>query len=221
MGPNYDSQKSIASRFRQNRIVPLMGMIDAVFQQYGSVNIIGIGDTEKYWGIVPMQYLDDRHVNITIVNLHGTAIPKDHGPFKFIEADGCDLRGVDDKLFHIAHSNSVVEHVSDWARMVQFAKELARVSKQYVVQTPNYWFPIEPHCFTPCFHWLPKPIRVGLVFNFQLGHWRKAATVDDAMPVVESARLLGKRMLQALFSEANFLTEKFFWIPKSYIAIKK
>ena len=218
---NYGSQKSIASRFRQNRIVPLLEMIDAVFHQNGSVNIIDIGGTEKYWGIVPRQYLDEHHVNITIVNFPGTAMPEDHGPFKFIEADGCNLRGIDDKSFHIAHSNSVVEHVGDWLRMVQFAKELSRVSKQCFVQTPNYWFPIEPHCLMPCFHWLPKPIRVRLVLHFQLGYWRKATSIDDAMRVVESARLLNKRMFQALFKEATLLTERFFWIPKSFIAIKK
>jgi len=81
---------------------------------------------------------------------------KDHGPFKFFEADGCNLAAFADHSFDIAHSNSVLEHVGSWARMVQFAKEVSRVSEKYFVQTPNYWFPIEPHFVTPFFQWFPK-----------------------------------------------------------------
>jgi hypothetical protein len=218
---NYDSQKSVGSKLRAKRIAPLLEMIEATFNEHGSVNVIDLGGTEKYWGIVPRQYLDEHNVNITIVNLPGTLKPKDHGPFKFVEADACDLAGFDDKSFHIAHSNSVVEHVGDWKRMVQFAKELSRVSQRCFVQTPNYWFPIEPHCMTPIFHWLPKSIRIWLVLHFQLGHWRKAASVDEAVQIVESARLLNRKMFQELFRDAHVLTERFFWLPNSFIAIKK
>lgn len=218
---NYDSQESVGSKLRARRIGPLLEMMEAVFNENGSVSIIDIGGTENYWGIVPRKYLDDRNVNITIVNIPGSAMARDHGPFKFVEADGCDLSGFHDESFHIAHSNSVVEHVGDWARMVQFAKEVSRVSKKYFVQTPNYWFPVEPHCMTPFFHWLPKPTRLWLVSHFQLGHWSKAASIDEAVRIVESARLLNKKMVQGLFLDANVLTEKLFFMPKSFIAIRK
>lgn len=218
---NYGNRKSIGSKFRANRITPLLNMIEAVFNEHGSVNILDIGGTDKYWNIVPRQYLDARNVHITIVNLPRSAMSKDYGPFKFFEADGCDLARFADKSFHIAHSNSVVEHVGDWERMVQFAKELSRVSQQYFVQTPNFWFPIEPHCMTPCFHWFPKPSRIWLVSHFELGHWRKAESIDEAARIVESARLLDKAMLQELFKDAHVLTERFFGLPKSLIAVKK
>ena len=166
---SYANQKSLGSKLRAKRIAPLLEMVKDVFNEHGAVNIIDIGGTEGYWNIVPRQYLDEHNVKITIVNLPGTVMPKDHGPFKFVGADGCDLAGFSDRSFHIAHSNSVVEHVGDWGRMVQFAKELSRVSSKYFVQTPNYWFPIDPHCMMPFFHWLPKPIRIWLVLRFQLG----------------------------------------------------
>ncbi|MDY7015372.1 MAG: class I SAM-dependent methyltransferase [Cyanobacteriota bacterium] len=196
-------------------------MIEAIFNENGAVNIIDIGGTEQYWGIIPREYLEERNVKIVIVNVPGTPIPQDRGPFKFIEADGCALTEFGDRAFHIAHSNSVIEHVGDWERMVQFSKEVSRVSTQYFVQTPNYWFPIEPHGVTPFFHWLPKPIRIGLVSNFQLGHWQKANSIDEAVRIVESARLLTKPMFQSLFKDATILTERFFGLPKSFIAIKK
>lgn len=174
----------------------------------------------KYWGIISNKYLSDHNVKITVVNLPGRSMPEDHGPFRFIEADACDLTRFKDKLFDIAHSNSVIEHVGDWGRMVAFAEELRRVSKCYFCQTPNYWFPIEPHCMTPFFHWLPKPIRLWLVSHFQLGHWRKAASIDDSVRIVESARLLNKKMLQALFADGYIVTERLLFLPKSFVAIR-
>jgi hypothetical protein len=221
MFTNYDSQKSVGSKLRARRIGPLLEMMKAVFEQYGFVSVIDIGGTVNYWGIVPRQFIDDHKVTITIVNLPGTGMTQDHGPFKFVEADGCDLSGFRDESFHIAHSNSVVEHVGDWARMVQFGKEVSRVSKKYFVQTPNYWFPVEPHCMTPFFHWLPKPTRFWLVSHFQLGHWSRATSIDEAVRSVESARLLNKKMFQGLFRDADVLTEKLLFMSKSFVAIKK
>jgi hypothetical protein len=218
---NYNRQDSIGSKLRAKRIAPLLDMIEVVYNEYQFVNIIDIGGTEKYWGIIPREYLDKHNVVITIVNLPKKTVPKDHGHFRFVTADGCDLADYDDRSFHIAHSNSVIEHVGDWKRMVSFAKELSRVAPRYFVQTPNYWFPIEPHYMMPFFHWLPKPLRVWLVLNFQLGFFRKAATIDEAMRMIEGARLLNRKMLQELFQDSNILTERFFLLPKSFVAVKR
>jgi hypothetical protein len=218
---NYDSPKSVGSKLRAKRIAPLLDMIEEVFKVHGYVNLIDIGGTEQYWSLVPMQYLLDRKVKITIVNIPGSLLPKDHGPFTFAESDGCDLACFKDRSFHIAHSNSVVEHVGDWGRQLQFAKELERVSPAYFVQTPNFWFPIEPHFMTPFFHWLPKPMRMWLVTHFRLGHFKKAESVGEAVMLAEHARLLTHEMMQYLFKDAEILTERFFGLPKSFIAVKK
>ena len=218
---NYDSAASIGSKLRAKRVAPLLRMIDAVFDEHGTVNIVDIGGTERYWGIVPKTYLEERNVYITIVNLPAAAMPTDHGRFKFIGGDACDLAFLPDKSFHIAHSNSVVEHVGDWRRMVEFAKELTRVAERYFVQTPNYWFPIEPHCMTPFFHWLPKPARIWLVSHWRLGHWKRAGSIDEAVRIVESARLLNRKMFQELFRDAAVLTERLLLLPKSFIAIQE
>ena len=217
---NYQNQNSIGSILRRKRLAPLLKMIEFAFKQYGFVNIIDIGGTETYWNIVSEQFLDKCNVSITIVNLLKSEIVNDHGRFKFIAADACDLSALEDYSFHIAHSNSVVEHVGDWNRMQSFAKEISRIGRKFFVQTPNYWFPIEPHCMTPFFHWLPKPIRIWLVYHFQLGHWKKAESVDDAIQIVESARLLNRAMFQTLFKDANIVTEWLFFLPKSFIAIR-
>ncbi len=218
---NYNSTNSLGSKLRAKRIAPLLEMIAEVFEKYGCVDIIDIGGTGEYWNIVDKHYLDEHKVSITIVNLPGTKMPEDYGIFKFFEADACDLKCFDDSSFHIAHSNSVVEHVGDWGRMVLYAREFARVSQKYYVQTPNYWFPIEPHFMAPFYHWLPKPIRIWLVLHFQLGHKKKATSIDEAVRTVESARLLNKKMFQALFSDSFIVTERLFGLPKSFIGIKR
>lgn len=218
---NYDSQGSVGSRLRKKRVGPLLEMIDSVFEEKGSVRIVDLGGAENYWDILSEQYLSSHNVEITIVNLPGTSMPDDHGSFRFVAADACNLAEMEDESFHIAHSNSVVEHVGDWMRMVAFANELSRVSKRYFVQTPNFWFPVEPHCMTPFFHWLPKPMRLWLVSKFRLGHWKKASSVDESVRIVERARLLNKKMLQALFEDGTILTERFWGLPKSFVVIKR
>ncbi len=222
---NYDTKGSLGSRLRAKRVKPLLQMIEETFARKGGVSIIDVGGTAKYWNIVSRQYLISRNVTIKILNVgdsHDAALDRGtKGPFSFATGDGCNLREYGDGVFDIAHSNSVLEHVGDWARMDEFAHELARVSRHYFVQTPNYWFPIEPHCMVPLFHWLPKPTRVWLCLHFQLGHWRKANSVSEAVQIVESARLMNKRMLQGLFREATILTERVFGLSKSFVAVGK
>jgi hypothetical protein len=218
---NYGKKNSMGSRFRAKRVQPLINMIELNFRKYGVVNIVDVGGTEIYWNIVPEYYLDDHNVTITVVNLPSTNPPEDHGRFKFVSADACNLAIFPDTTFHIAHSNSVVEHVGDWERMLQFANEISRIAEFYFVQTPNFWFPVEPHCMTPFFHWLPKPIRVWMVLHFQLGDWEKANSISQAVISVERIRLLDKKMFQELFNDASVLTERFFLLPKSFIALRK
>lgn len=218
---NYDNQKSIGSKLRSKRIAPLLEMIEDVYKAHGSVSVIDIGGSEQYWGIVPLQYLVDHNVKITIVNLPGSRLPQNHGPFTFVESDGCDLARFKDRSFNIAHSNSVLEHVGDWPRKVQFVKELERVSEGYFVQTPNYWFPIEPHFMTPFIHWLPKPVFIWLVRHFKLGHFEIAESIGDAVMLAEHAGLVTNDMFRYLFKDAHILTERFFWLPKSFVALKK
>lgn len=219
--PNYGTLIAFGYKLRAKRIVPLLKMIELVSNENGNVNIIDIGGTEIYWNIVPRQFLEEYNVKITIVNLPGTKLPDNHGLFTFIHGDGCDLSNFDTNSFHIAHSNSVIEHVGDWDKMTLFANEFKRAARRYFIQTPNYWFPIEPHCMTLFFHWLPKPTRIWFLLNFSLGHWRKAISVDDAVKMTERIRLLDKKMFCELFDDAIVTTEKLFSLPKSHVAIRE
>jgi len=218
---NYDNPESIGSKLRIKRAKRLVELIESTFNEHGLVNIVDIGGWEFYWKIVPEKVLSQNNVKITIVNIFTDKTPENHGIFNFINADGCHLSCFNDKSFHIAHSNSVVEHVGNWNRMKLFANEIMRVSEKYYVQTPNYWFPIEPHVVCPFFHWLPRPIQLLLLLKFQLGFHTKATSVNEAMEIIDDATLLNKTMFKALFVDARIITEWFLFLPKSLIAIKK
>ena len=215
---NYDNTRSLGSRFRKKRIQLLLRAIDYIASRHGQVRIIDIGGMKNYWNIVPRAYLAERHVTITIINLAGSRTPQDDEIFKFIAADACDLSMFTDRSFHIAHSNSVIEHVGGWPRMVSFAKECTRVAEHYFIQTPSIWFPIEPHLMFPFFHWLPWPARVWLLMHLNIGKWRQVKLLGPAVDTVDSVQLLSRSMFSGLFPEATISTERFLGFSKSYVA---
>lgn len=218
---DYQSPGSVGYKLRAKRATRLIELIDAAYEERGRVEILDIGGVDYYWKIVPREYLRERNVTITVVNTPRTKTPADQWPFKFVSGDGCNLHEYADKSFDIAHSNSVIEHVGDWARMTAFAREVQRVARRYFVQTPNFWFPVEPHAMMPLFHWLPKPMRMWLVLNFRLGRWQQATSVAHSVRIVESARLLTRKMMHELFNDAEIVTERLVGLPKSFIAIRK
>ncbi len=218
---NYDDKKSIGSRFRSARIQPFLDLVQHYFDANGKVRIIDVGGMRNYWNIVPDGFLQDRNAEVTIVNLPGEHQPLNDATFTFVTGDACNLQEYKDNQFDIAHSNSVVEHVGDWQKMKSYGAEIRRVAKSYFVQTPSYWFPIEPHFMRPFFHWLPKPIRVSWVKSTAVGHFPKAETVDEAVATVESARLLDKKMFVELFPDGELIRERVAFLTKSYIVVRK
>jgi len=97
--------------------------------------------------------------DLTIINID----PMDPSPdLRQVIGDGCQLPFADD-TFDLVFSNSVIEHVPDHNA---FAREAARVGRSYYVQTPNYWFPIEPHFLAPLIHFLPAKWRTKIARHF-------------------------------------------------------
>lgn len=197
-----------------------MPLLEGVFREQGAVHILDVGGTTTYWRLLSPAYLASRHVEITLVNLPGELHDEVVPPFRVMEGDGCNLSTFSDNSFDLVHSNSVVEHVGDWDRMKAFAHEVRRLAPKYFVQTPNFWFPIEPHFMCPFFHWLPEPARVHLLLLRGLGHYRRAESVDSAVAAVQGARLLNRRMMASLFPDATIVTERVALLPKSLMAIR-
>jgi hypothetical protein len=128
-----------------------------------------------------------------------------------LQADGTKLPFADGE-FDVGFSNSVIEHVPPELQPA-FAAEMARVTKRYYVQTPNRWFPIEPHYQLPLFQFLPRRVRMALNRRFALGWQAKGEW--------EEITLLGARDLRRLFPDAEIHRERVLGLTKSLIAVRR
>ncbi|HAR63016.1 MAG: class I SAM-dependent methyltransferase [Candidatus Margulisiibacteriota bacterium] len=216
---DYKAASSLGSKLRTSRMQHLLPLIETVYAKNGSVAIIDIGGTKTFWNILPKEKLDSYNIKITVVNLAGSNCSADDNHFTFVDGDGCNLSGFDNNSFDIAHSNSVIEHVGDWKQMRKFAQEILRLAPITYIQTPFFWFPIEPHFMTPFFHWLPRPVRIALCLTFGLGHFNRALNIDEAVAKVDCIELLDYRLFQELFPKLSIKKEKVLFLTKSLIGI--
>lgn len=157
-------------------------------------------------------------MKITLINLPDSVDKSESDEmFTYLDGNGCDLAEFGDKSFHLSHSNSVIEHVGSWENKKRFASESQRVALRQYIQTPNYWFPIEPHFMTPFFHWLPENIRVKLLMNFNLGWYTKTDSKEEAQKFVDGCALLTAKEMKTLFPKGKLTIEKIGGLSKSLI----
>jgi len=154
--------------------------------------------------------------HVTLLNL---SVPRKSN-FSCVVADGAHLP-FKDGAFELVYSNSVIEHLGNFENQQLFADECRRVGLSYYVQTPNKWFPIEPHLLSPFVHWLPRRIQGLLLRNFTVWGLITRPTKQHCESFMNEVCLLSKSELQKLFPDAQILYEKLLGLSKSLIAIKK
>jgi hypothetical protein len=203
--------------FRRRRFELFLRLVDHVLVHRDSCRILDIGGEPDYWHEVA-DMLGGRPWSVTLVNLIAFSVEAPH--VTSITGDARDLHAFENMSFHIVHSNSVIEHVGQWNDMQAMAREVRRLAPNYFVQTPYFWFPIEPHCSTALFHWAPESVRLSMLMRKPRGDWGQAPDVDTAMRQIHSAVLLDYRMLAALFPDATIHRERFLGLTKSLIAVR-
>ena len=215
---------SLSNRLRSRRDVRLRALIQAIADQSRPTRILDIGGTVQYWERVGFEFLRRHRAHVTVLNVVSD-IKSATADFESVSleiGDGCNLNQYADRAFDLTHSNSVIEHVGDWSRMKQFAKESRRVAKNYYIQTPSFWFPIDPHYYkAPMIHWMPRPLRVKLLTTFSITHAGKVSSLDSAHHVLDSTRLLDERQFRFLFPDAEIFRERIAGLTKSLIAIRR
>jgi hypothetical protein len=215
---DYDDPKSIGSRLRRRRSKPLLALIEDAYLEKGECSILDLGGTEKYWNSVPADFLSERNCRITLLN-RSAPLPRNGRVFASRAGDACAVDAAD-RSFDIVHSNSVIEHVGDWNRTRAFSAEVRRLARRYFIQTPNFWFPWEPHFGFPCFQFLPVPLRARLLLRRDLGFFKRCRSAAAAIEAVESIRLLDALMMRALFPDARLVPERVLGVTKSLVAIR-
>ena len=214
-----ENPNSLSSRFRRARARRVVELIEAIHAERGEVRIIDLGGEPDYWArLYDRDLLETCKVHITLVNPQPFTV--NDSMFTAAVGDACALPEHPDIAFDLVHSNSVVEHVGDWPRMEAFAAEVRRLAPRYYVQTPYFWFPIEPHFSAPFFHWRSEQARARALLRRRHGFADRARDMGQAMRDVQHARLLDKQQFRYLFPDARHIDEKAAGLTKSLIAIR-
>ena len=125
-----------------------------------------------------------------------------------------------DAQFDVVFSNSVIEHVGDDARQEAMAREVRRVGRRYFVQTPNLYFPIEPHFMFPFFQFLPIPVRGWLLSNLKLSWGGKIPDREQARQAARSVALVGLSRFREMFPDGAIYRERVLGLTKSFVAYR-
>lgn len=215
LGPVSDNgnPRSLATAMRRRRFAFFLSLLDKVPRP---VRILDVGGEQQFWKMMGTDRLEG--ISVTLLNLRSEELTES----LFVDSiagDARDLGRFESGAFDVVFSNSVIEHLGprfeDQRRM---ANEIRRVGKRYFVQTPNRYFPIEPHFLTPGFQFFPVSLRVWLVTHFSVGWYPRFRDVASATQEVQSICLLSRTQVRELFPEAGIFEEKILGLTKSFVA---
>ncbi len=210
---NAHYRSSVNQRFREKRFRFFKDLF-AQLPATGTIRILDVGGTESYW--TNMGFAPGVPVHITLLNLYEDEPTSPN--FSCVRGDATDLSAFADKAFDLVHSNSVIEHLFTWEAQVKMANEVRRVGKRYYIQTPNRYFPIEPHWVLPFFQFLPFSLRVWITRKYYLEGVAEADRYRVAVDRVKEVRLLTEREMRVLFPESRTYREMFVGLKKSITA---
>jgi hypothetical protein len=178
------------------------------------LTILDVGGTNAFW--------ENRgwagRADIRILTLNLTAEEQRHENIEALAGDATNLSRFGDGSFDVVFSNSVIEHLSTLENQRRMASEVQRVGRCFWIQTPNFWFPMEPHFHVPGWQWMPLGLRVAILQRRRCGWLGPCPEKARATELVEEVRLLRGSELKALFPGASLLPERFCGLIKSWVA---
>lgn len=128
-------------------------MIAAFVRRHGVRSVLFVGCGEGAYS--PNAQFVEREISKMVEASIGVDIHrKARGPWTYVCGDALRLPFAD-ASFDLVLSNAVVEHVGGESQQHRFVAEHARVGREWIVTTPNRWFPIESHTRKALVHWSP------------------------------------------------------------------
>jgi len=176
------------------------------------LRILDVGGENEFWE--QRGWAGRADVQIVMLNL--AAQKRCHANIDPVAGDATNLSQFGDKSFDVAFSNSVIEHLFTFENQRKMASEIRRVGKAFWVQTPNFWFPMEPHFHTPGWQWMPVALRVAMIRRWRCGWRGPCADPVKARELVKEIRLMTLRQLRAVFPGADIIPERFCGFVKSW-----
>lgn len=215
--------KRLQARFRGARFARIQAMIETLLDNREEIRILDVGGRAEYWNMLAPQLR--QKVQLTLLN-YGEELAAysqhvvDGLRFENAAGNACAMPQYEDGAFDLVHSNSVIEHVGSYSNMRDFASEVRRVGRAYYVQTPNFWFPIDPHNAFPMLHWMPDPLRMFAVTRFNVGVTRKVDFAGAAARL-DGTKMISRSYFRALFPDAEHSSERLALVfVKSLIATR-
>jgi hypothetical protein len=219
----YNSKTSLPSRFRRRRFAAFRIMIDAAIAAHGRCHILDLGGTDYYWNLqedVLSAYGDKLH--IYLVNLEPPPTDAPLSSRYTVLTGDCTLAETYSMVdYDLIHSNSVIEHVGSWGKITQMTDCIIASGKPYFVQTPNHWFPLEPHFRFVGWQYLPESWRAWMLTKRSIGFFPKAQSYAEAIKNVEDIKLLTSGQMKILFPRAQIMREWFGPFVKSFVAVDR
>jgi methyltransferase family protein len=206
------STESLSHRLRERRFLLFDRLVEHMPRP---LSILDLGGTNEFWERRGWADRDD--VSITLVNLD--IQERRHSNIHPSVGDATDLSEYGDNAFDVAFSNSVIEHLFTFDSQSRMASEACRVARAYWVQTPNFWFPVEPHFLVPAWHWLPERTRVAILRRRGVGWAGRCPDAELARSIVQEHRLMRRHELARLFPRAEIVPERFGGLVKSWTAV--
>ena len=209
---DHASPTSLAARLRGRR----WDLFLRRFPDVAGMRVLDLGGTAGAWAAARVR---PRHV--TLLNME-EQVPADEEWITQVTGDACDPPPeVMDQRFDLVYSNSTIEHLGGHARRVAFARVVHAAADHHWVQTPNRYFPIEPHWLFPGFQFLPVPARAFVSRNWPLG-WYSRPGAEEATVVegVLEIELLGAAEMRQYFPESEIVPERLLGLTKSLIAVR-
>ncbi len=216
----YDTSTSPEFGFRRKRFAMFEALVEPLMQKPDrTLRILDLGGTRQYWAIAT-ELLEKYRGRISVHLVNQEKEPINNDPvFTQQTADACARYLLQGDRFDIVHSNSVIEHVGDWERIAAFADNVHRLGDRHFIQTPNYWFPLEPHFRFPAFQWLPASARTWLLQKRRLGFYDQLPEYLEARTVIDSIRLFTPHEMRQLFPGSQCEIEWVYGLPKSIVMI--
>jgi hypothetical protein len=200
---------SLASRLRAKRFQKFAELLVGASEP---VRILDVGGTPEFW-IRHVQDLPVR-VEVTLLNREFERRPEVAG-VSYVQGDARSMDMFGDFEFDMCFSNSVIEHVGEVKDQMRMASEILRVARGYFVQTPNKYFPIEPHFLFVGWQFMPLSTRAWLLQRRGWGWMKREPSAADALTSVASIRLLTVANLRELFPDGSLHREWFGLMVKS------
>jgi hypothetical protein len=202
---------SYANRLREQRFAlfkTLLGQLEP------PVRILDVGGTPTFWKLRGA----DLPNNPSVVVLNLEPLESDDPRVETVVGNGLDMGEFADGSFDVVFSNAVIEHVETLENQHRMAAEIQRVGRHYFVQTPNKYFPLEPHFLVPGYQFMPIGMRVALLRRVSLGWYKRTRDSADAERKVRQIRLMTERELRSAFPGGRVYRERIVGLTKSIIA---